>query len=188
MKTVSCFGSGHGKPGDAYYDAMQEVGRLLVQKEFAVATGGFSGTGMEAPAKGATDAGGKSIGYIAFYKRGNKYLSETIDSSRLFGQSVVKEIQFGVRLGKLLLSNGFIIAAGGGPGSMVELMTAINLNYKLWKDDPKPIAILRVNDSQPGWNNQMIEQLEQWGLVPEAVKPLIQIVSSPEAAVQWVTK
>ena len=184
MKTISCLGSGSGKPGDAYYDAMVEIGRLLAQKGYMVATGGFGGVGMEAPAKGATEADGRSIGYTAFGKPANKYLSDVIDCSN---ESSAKEIQFGIRLGNLLCSDGFIIAAGGGPGTMVELMAIINSNYKLWKD-LKPVAILKLNDSQVGWDNQMIEQLEQLGVIPETVKPLIQIVRTPGEAVFWATE
>ena len=57
-KLISCFGPGVGEPGDPLYDAMVEVGRLLAQLGCTVQTGGFGGTGMEAPARGAREANG----------------------------------------------------------------------------------------------------------------------------------
>lgn len=74
QKTIACLGGGKGKEGDAQYDAMVEVGRLLAQRGCTVITGGFGGAGMEAPAKGAKEAGGTAIGYTMLGKPGNPYL------------------------------------------------------------------------------------------------------------------
>lgn len=201
MKTIACLGSGSGTIGDPCYDAMVEVGRLLAERGCVVATGGFCGTGMEAPERGATAVGGKTVGYTIFGKQGNAYLSETVDCRKQYikvRQCVCvgeephieppPEVQYGVRLGNLLTADGFIIAADGGPGTMVELMAIINLNYKLWKEKPKSVAILNVNgEDGNGWNADMLDQLEAWGVLPREVRECVLVVSTPEQAVSWAT-
>ena len=43
-KAVSIFGSARTKPGDVYYKAAEETGRLLAKAKFAVITGGVRGS------------------------------------------------------------------------------------------------------------------------------------------------
>ncbi len=190
--TIACLGSGSGEKGDPYYNAMVEVGRLLARTQITVVTGGFGGIGMQAPAQGAHDAGGETIGYTIFGKPGNAYLSRVVNCDNLYINPLhqsepPKEVQFGIRLGSLMTADGFIIAAGGGPGTMVELMTLINFNYKVWKKpNQKRIAILKLDGVKiAGWDEQMLEQLEAWGLLPPEVRGTIFITSIPEEAVSW---
>ncbi len=187
MKTIACFGSGSGAQGDAQYDAMVEVGRLLAERGCTVITGGFGGAGMEAPAKGAMNAHGKTVGYTFLRKPGNPYLEKTIDCQlRFMGSDFLSpEQQYGLRLGSLLEAEGFIIAAQGGPGTMVELMAIINLNTKLWREKPKRFAVL---DSSFGesWDMKMFDKLFQWGVCPREVAFLLHISTSPEQVVDWV--
>lgn len=195
MKVIACLGSGSGASGDPCYDAMVEVGRLLAERGLTVATGGFGGAGMEAPAKGATTAGGKAVGYTMYGMSGNPYLSETVDCQRQYvdptkeASRLPSEVQFGVRLGNLLAADGFIIAAEGGPGTMVELMAIIVLNHKLWKKEPKRLAILKVKGVEgKGWGSDMLDRLEEWGVLPRAVRESILVVETPEEAVNWATR
>ncbi len=58
---ISVFGSARTPPDDPYYKLGVECGRKLVEKDFAVVTGGGPGI-MEAANKGALEAGGTSIG------------------------------------------------------------------------------------------------------------------------------
>ncbi|MCB0908437.1 MAG: TIGR00730 family Rossman fold protein, partial [Nocardioidaceae bacterium] len=58
---ISVFGSARTAAGSADYETAEEVGRKLVQAGFAVITGGGPGT-MEAANKGASQAGGVSVG------------------------------------------------------------------------------------------------------------------------------
>lgn len=191
MKVIACLGGSSGQPGDPRYDAMVKVGRLLAVKECQVVTGGFGGTGMEAPAKGATEVGGEAIGYTMLDKPGNPYLSTVVDCSKFAGNDdypLSPEWQYGLRLGHLLEADGFIIAAGGGPGSMVELMAIINFNAKgLWKGKPKRCAILNPFTSPVrGWDNEMLKYFSSIGTVPPETRLLIHVVASPVEAVEWV--
>lgn len=195
MKKITCLGSGSGKSGDPYYDAMVNVGHLLAQKQIIVLTGGFGGIGMQAPAQGAVESGGKAIGYTIFGKPGNAYLSEEVDCRKFFinslsgavSKDLTKEEQFCIRLSHLITADGFIIAAGGGPGTMVELTTLINFNHKVWKNQAKKIAILKLDNEGIGWDENMLRNFEDWGFLPREVRDLIFIASSPEEAVSWVT-
>ena len=58
---VSIFGSARMPSSDRYYDLAVRCGGLLVQRDFAVITGGGPGI-MEAANKGAAEAGGTSVG------------------------------------------------------------------------------------------------------------------------------
>lgn len=192
---IACLGSGSGGPGEPSYDAMVEVGRLLAQAGHTVFTGGFGGAGMEAPARGAKQAGGRAVGFTILGKPGNPYLTEVVDCREQYtdcGAALLHPdppvgVQFGLRLGNLLCADGFIIAAGGGPGTMTELMAIVNLNSKIWKQTKK-LAILKVGWANgKGWDYSMLQQLENWGMLPPKVRPQILITGSPKQAVGWVT-
>lgn len=164
---------------------MVEVGRLLAQRGVLVMTGGFGGVGMEAPARGAWEVGGKSVGYTWRGKPGNNYLSDAIDCSYINGCELPPELQYGVRLGRLLTADAFVVAADGDPGTMVELMAVINLGAKLW-EPPKRFAILKPDSTQPGWDAGALGRLRQWNVFPDMLTSYILLTTSPAQAVDWV--
>lgn len=182
---IACFGSGQGESGEPMYDAMMEVGRLLAQRNVLVMTGGFGGAGMEAPARGARGVRGNSVGYTWRGRPGNWFLTDAIDCSIHQGITMPPEIQYGIRLGNLLQADGFIVAADGDPGIMVELMAIINLGAKLWQP-PKRIAVLKPVLSTSGWDHDMFRELRRWGVLPESVEGYIMPTSEPTHAVEWV--
>lgn len=186
---IACLGSGSGQPGSPAYDAMVAVGRLLAQAGHTVLTGGFGGAGMEAPARGAKLAGGKTVGYTILGKPGNSFLTEEVDCRTMFNICPVPPptAQFCLRFFSLLDADGFIISAGGGAGSMLELMGIINLGAKVWPA-PKKVAILQPNGPVvKGWDYPMLTQLENWDMLPGKVLQEILITKQPELAVNWAT-
>jgi uncharacterized protein (TIGR00730 family) len=58
---IGVFGSARTRPGDPTYQQAERVGRALAEADFAVITGGGPGS-MEAANKGASEAGGTSVG------------------------------------------------------------------------------------------------------------------------------
>ena len=55
------FGSARTRPDEPWYQCAQRIGELLVQRGYAVITGGGPGV-MEAANRGAWEAGGISVG------------------------------------------------------------------------------------------------------------------------------
>lgn len=183
---VSVFGSSKGVVGEVMYDEMAETGRLLAQAGHLVVGGGFSGAGMEAPCKGAKQAGGDTIGYTFGGWRANEFLTTEIDCRYEFVKPETETplaVQFGIRLGLLLEADAYIIGAGGSEGTMVELM-AIIASHRFGK--AKNTAILRPIEVS-GWDEQMLDQLQAWGVLPATVRQGIKICSTPEEVVDWAT-
>lgn len=90
-KAVSVFGSARTKPEEKYYQLGEEVGRKLVEADYAVITGGGPGI-MEAGNKGAHEAGGLSIGLgieLPFEQGLNEYVDLGIDFRYFFARKTM---------------------------------------------------------------------------------------------------
>jgi uncharacterized protein (TIGR00730 family) len=108
------FGSNSPKDGEPDYAEARELGRLLAQAGYVVATGGYFGT-MEAASRGAQEAGGYVIGVTTslFDNRrlhANAYLDEEIKLPTLFQ-----------RLHRLVSMADVWIALPGGIGTLSEV-------------------------------------------------------------------
>lgn len=96
------------------------------------------------------------------------------------------EIQYGIRLGNLLTADGFILSAYGGPGTMVELLTIINLNTKMWKEKPKRFTILDVVSEYGETVSALCFSLSRYGLFPKEVESFFTASTTSQQAVEWV--
>lgn len=112
-RAVTIFGSAFPKEGSEEYNVAYELGKLLAQSGYTVCNGGYFGT-MEASARGAREAGGKTIGVVTevFGTETNKYIDEAIVT-----KSHVD------RLLKLISIADAYIVLRGGTGTLVELAT-----------------------------------------------------------------
>ncbi|MHA7862599.1 LOG family protein [Tessaracoccus sp. Y36] len=115
---VSIFGSARTKPGSPMYEAGEELGRRLVEKGFAIITGGGPGI-MEAGNKGAMDADGCSVG-LGIELPHEQGLNDYITLGINFRYFFVRKTMF------LKYSQGFITMPGGF-GTLDELFEALTL-------------------------------------------------------------
>ena len=118
MKVITVFGSSAPQPGSEPYEEARQVGRLLAEAGYAVATGGYSGT-MTAVSQGAAEAGGHVIGVT----------SEQIEQFRVMGPNrwVEEEVRYPTlreRLMHLVLQNDGMITLPGGIGTLSEMTLA----------------------------------------------------------------
>ncbi|MEK7586504.1 MAG: hypothetical protein AAB453_01390 [Patescibacteria group bacterium] len=201
IKTVACLGSGKGRLGEPAYNAMMEVGGLLAKRGVTVFTGGFGGVGMEAPARGAGNAGGKSEGFTMWGMKGNPYLERCFDCRTEYSKHAFTEdgfptlhypepeVEFGIRLGLLMEQDAFIVAWDTTSlGTMIELMTIIKLNIALWipGGKPKRLAILT---RQGGENFHVYNRIREGFLIvlkEEEIRNLLFVSYSPQKVVSWV--
>ena len=108
------FGSNSPQDGDLDYAAARELGRLLAQAGYVIATGGYFGT-MEAASRGAKEVGGHVIGvttsiFDAVRLHPNAYLDEELKFPTLFQ-----------RLHHLVTMGDAWVALPGGIGTLSEV-------------------------------------------------------------------
>jgi uncharacterized protein (TIGR00730 family) len=115
---ISLFGSARTKRDDPMYAAAEEFGRKLVDAGYAVITGGGPGV-MEAANKGASEAGGVSVG-LGIELPFEQGLNDYIDIGLEFRYFFVRKTMF------VKYSQAFVVLPGGF-GTLDELFEAITL-------------------------------------------------------------
>jgi len=131
-KVITIFGSGRAKSDDTAYVLAYKIGKLLAEAGFAIANGGYGGT-MLAAARGAAQAGGKTIGITcsAFKGTPNKYISREIVTS-----SLDERLDTLIKLGL-----GYVVLPGG-TGTLLELAKVWELKNKGFLQQQKPIILV----------------------------------------------
>ena len=102
---------GSGEAARELYERAREIGRLVAERGGTVVCGGLSGV-MEAAARGATEAGGTSIGILPDEdrRRQNEYLTYSVATG--VGQA---------RNLAVVCSGDVVIAVGGEYGTLSEI-------------------------------------------------------------------
>jgi len=147
---ISIFGSARITEQNPWYQTAVQCARKLVEKDFAVITGGGPGI-MEAANKGAAEAGGDSIGLnisLPMEQVPNKYQNIELDFRYFF----IRKVCF------VKYSRGFIIFPGGF-GTLDELCESLTLIQTL-KIVPFPVVLIG-SDFWRGFINWMHDVLEQ---------------------------
>jgi uncharacterized protein (TIGR00730 family) len=115
---VTIFGSARTRPSDKYYRAATSIGKKLAQHNLAVITGGGPGI-MEAANKGASAAGGKSVGL-------NIELPKEQFANRFSNIPIHFHYFFARKVCFVKYSLGFIYMPGGF-GTLDELFEVLTL-------------------------------------------------------------
>jgi uncharacterized protein (TIGR00730 family) len=117
---ISIFGSARTRPENKYYELTVEVAKRLAEEGFGIITGGGPGI-MEAANKGASIAGGKSVGLnieLPFEQHANPYIDR--DKNLQFDFFFVRKVMF------VKYAQGFIMMPGGF-GTMDEFFEVLTL-------------------------------------------------------------
>jgi len=118
-KSVTMFGSSMAAPGGERYNKFYELAKHIVKETgYTVVTGGGPGL-MEAASKGASDAGGTSVGLrinLLRERHANPYTTDGVDFTYFFSRKVM-----------LAFAAEAYIYAWGGFGTMDELFSILTL-------------------------------------------------------------
>lgn len=174
---VSIFGSARVQPGTPAYDTAEEIGRLLVEAGFTVITGGGGGV-MEAGNKGASEAGGHSVGLnieLPFEQRPNPYANLKLNFRYFF----VRKVIF------VKYSTAYIVMPGGF-GTLDEMAEALTL---IQTKRIRPFPVILVGSDFWGGLVDWIKnvQLEHGMISPEDLD-LIHVMDDPEEIVKFIKK
>jgi uncharacterized protein (TIGR00730 family) len=129
---VTIFGSSQIKAQSAVYKTTIEVSRLLVENGFNVISGGGPGV-MEAANKGATQAGGKSVGLhinLPSEQQANEYANIRLNFNYFF----IRKVMF------IKYAVAYIIMPGGF-GTLDELFEALTL-IQTKRIKPFPVILM----------------------------------------------
>ena len=120
-KVVSVFGANDPAEGDEAYEVARGVGRCLAELGYAVANGGYGGT-MAASARGAKEAGGRTIGVTCSLWRSepSEYIDEVVTT-----ESLSERVSTLIELGR----GGYVVLPGA-TGTLVELATVWEMMCK----------------------------------------------------------
>lgn len=180
MKIVTVFGSSVPDSSTQVYAEGLRLGRLLAESGFAVANGGYGGL-MEATARGASEARGRTIGVTCtlWPSNANRWIEEEIRTS-----------SFPERLMTLIEKADAYIVLPGGTGTLAELALAWEMMNKSSLSRSiggrKPLLVLA-----PYWR-PVVECLRQEARLGEQNRememPAMKIVTLVETVEQAVAR
>ena len=173
---VSIFGSARTHPDDRYYKLAEQTASEIVKAGFAVITGGGGGI-MEATNKGATKAGGQSIGLnieLPMEQIPNDYQNLSLHFRYFF----VRKVMF------LKYAHGFIVVPGGY-GTMDEFFESLVLIQTL-KQASFPVILMGSEywEGLIGWMKE--KMLKEYEYISPEDMDVFTVVDDPHAAVKII--
>ena len=132
---IGVFGSARTRPDAHDYGVAEQVGRRLAEEGFAVITGGGPGA-MEAANKGASEAGGASVG-LGIELPFEAGLNQWVDKGINFRYFFARKTMF------VKYAQGFVVLPGG-LGTFDELFEALTL-VQTQKVTSFPIVLMGVD-------------------------------------------
>jgi len=173
---VSFFGSARAKPQDKYYKLAEQTAVEIAKAGFAVITGGGGGI-MEAANKGATKAGGQSIGLnieLPMEQTPNDHQNLSLHFRYFF----VRKVMF------LKYAHGFIVFPGGY-GTMDEFFESLVLIQTL-KQASFPVILMGSNywEGLTEWMKQKMLKEHEF-IAPEDMN-VFTVVDEPNVAAEII--
>jgi len=176
-RAVTIFGSARTKTEDPYYEKTRLLADGLVQAGFSVISGGGPGI-MEAANRGATEAGGTSVGMnieLPFEQKPNPYANLAINYHYFF----IRKVMF-------VKSSVAYVVMPGGFGTLDELFEALTLiQTKRMKSFP---VVLMGSDYWRGLISWLRRTLLKEGMICREDLGLVQIIDDPDEAVKHIQK
>ena len=176
-RAVSVFGSARIKPDSPDYAVAQHLGGALSEAGWAVITGGGPGI-MEAANRGASEAGGLSVG-LGIELPFEQSLNEWVDLGIEFRYFFARKTMF------VKYAQAFVILPGGF-GTMDELFEALTL-VQTHKVNQFPV-ILMGSDFWAPLIDWMRTALVGRGLVAEADLELFTVTDDVDEAVKIIER
>ncbi len=171
---VSIFGSARTKPDDPVYKLATQIAGALVGRGYAVITGGGPGV-MEAANRGASEAGGVSVG-LGIELPFEQGMNDWVDMGINFRYFFVRKLMF------VKYSQGFIVLPGGF-GTMDELFEAMTL-VQTQKITLFPIVLVGI-DYWGGLIDWLRSSMVEAGNIKETDPDMIHLTDSVEEAVSY---
>ncbi|MBU5424672.1 TIGR00730 family Rossman fold protein [Cellulomonas hominis] len=172
---VSVFGSARTLPDHPDFQLGEQVGRRLAEAGYAVITGGGPGI-MSAANKGASEAGGLSVGLgieLPFEQGMNPWVDLGVNFRYFFARKTMF----------VKYAEGFIVLPGGF-GTFDELFEALTL-VQTHKVTEFPIVLVG-SDYWTGMLDWLRGPVLERGMIREADLELLRLVDDPEEAVRIV--
>jgi len=172
---ISIFGSARTKPDHPDYQIAVDAARLIVERGYAVITGGGPGV-MEAGNKGAHEAGGVSVGLgieLPFEQGMNPYVDLGVNFRYFFARKTMF----------VKYASGFVVLPGGF-GTFDELFEALTL-VQTHKITEFPIVLV----GREYWGGLLAwlrGAVADRGMINPSDLDLLHVVDTAEEAVQIV--
>jgi hypothetical protein len=171
-RAVAVFGSARTPEGHPNYDLARTLGRELGAAGFTVITGGGPGA-MEGAARGAQEAGARSVGLtidLPFAEPASSYLDRRVDFHYFFARKVMF----------VRYSSAFVVLPGGY-GTLDELFESLTL-IQTGKIRHFPV-ILVGSDFWCGLVDWLRDRLLTAGTISPEDLDLLRVTDSPSEAV-----
>jgi uncharacterized protein (TIGR00730 family) len=169
---VAVFGSARNHPGDPTYAQAEQTGRALAEAGFSVITGGGPGS-MEAANKGASEAGGVSVG-LGIELPFESGLNQWADIGVNFRYFFARKTMF------VKYSQGFIVLPGGF-GTLDELFEALTL-AQTGKVTSFPVVLLGT-DYWSGLIGWLRDTALERGMIKPSDLDMLQLTDDVDEAV-----
>jgi len=174
---ASVFGSARAEEGSDDYELARAVGEGLVEAGYGVITGGGPGV-MEGANRGASDAGGLSVGLgieLPFEQGMNPWVNLGINFRYFFARKTMF----------VKYSEGFVVLPGGF-GTLDELFEAVTL-VQTHKVTEFPIVLMR-SQYWGGLLDWLRDVTARDAMISPGDIDLLQVADDPDEAVQIIVR